>query len=1171
MDLIPQLLLNLSFVIADESKKPTVDDPRVYSALDPLLDEIKSGEDLTNHVEECITTLLSVTQLRRWHILQAANFGLCHLVTYSLPKEVIQTVVDHCTANLGDLKREVRECSGQLLGAVCAAHPIFLTSIAPILKANLSQDHQWEACEGSAMATGFCLRSLPSSPIDPIVSSLSSLLDSLTISCCSTSAGSYSTYVRLQSLRALSRIGASPCRLFVTQDTKSTVLLRLGDDDLNVRRLAARAVAMLGPIDVESEEYLLTLAETLSTSSDWKFIHGTAEAIKLYGSIYGSYFKPNTVRVVACSLAEAATCGVDVKPPYSPELLQTLVQNSACCDAIIELITTQSIISEGGQHRVDAIVDPFPHCSLPGAHWVSDLYMSIAKPLLLQFMSSPFPVLNDCAGRSVNSLIKSGLTSTEAFSLIPGLYKLTFHASLPIQDMALRTINTVLKSLDLSELKKLFVLESGNIEHVDTDKSLLITSFCQDILRDLVTISSTVAFNSNPELRECCLKAFAGILGQPISRSLFNSTSFQNYTSSIAPILLQSMNDSYDYVKVAAIRALSKFVIAAGSTLNDEAINFVSNLAVSLSTCGQESILIAVADLYFSIFEVKFSARKDVDFDLIEVDDCLKTIINSELVNGLAFNDHELVRAAHQLVLGPILIDFPMPRGIMSCLSNLIVEKLHKLLEKSSLLNGQSAIYLAYSTIILCNSLLKIENKELIPESVLINCLIISSAFCLSSRVFINSTGLLLANILLENFSENFTNEKSIIFTLPFVQFGFVNILSTLSAKPSTEIIQNTSSQREILVQTLKEQFSEILSKNFEFDSISELYSEFNSFINVFTESFIIYSELKLKSIEEVTHLPVFLLAVELSSTIVHYMDATKQSNLIADFKQIFENIDAKFSNFTTLFSTLNSKVELFEQLNINSVSDLGNLSGSVSSLDSEKFDSNNSSLFLASLGFVKILPSIFLIKYVALCGLAQISPLITTNFETIISSIKMIGSLIEETPLSDDTAFPLAMLATFIPNLTSSEINQIGMELGNIFSQISQDYAIFNSGLVVIDALLLMFLKCCEQGFKFSVEILDLLTQKWFRRANNGSYSLLILSSMSKYIEEEKEIPIELENKIKRALSEVANDEELEGIRGKLFFPTIYFQICSVIGYDLPAPEVLNVRENETFVRNQT
>ncbi|KAL0232621.1 hypothetical protein GEMRC1_011368 [Eukaryota sp. GEM-RC1] len=659
------LLLNLQNVISEESSKTTVDDHRVYTYLDPLLDELKSGEDATD-LDNIIDTLLSVSSLQRWHLTQAATFGLCHVVSYSLSSDYLEKVIAYCIEFLPDLKREVRECSAQLLGAIVAAHPRTLITIAPYLKSHLNKPSVWEPCEGSAMAAGFCIRSLPADPIDEIASVARSLLVSLSQCTRSTHANSYSCYVRLQSLRALARIGSSTSRSLVTEETRGVALLCLGDEDLNVRRIAARAVALLGPDDVTSEGFLLNLSELLSTSSSWRTQHGVAEAIKIYSALYGVFLKPATVRNVASALSMVGSCGLELSQKPSPQDLEKMVVNSACSDALVELILMQSDLSEGGntECEVAGVTKDFV---LPGAHWVSDMYHSFVKPLILKFLTAPFPLLNDSAGRNINSLVKRGLDSSEAVKVVPGLFKLSHHASMPIRDMALRTLNVVLHSMGMGSLSNVFSLNLEQISKSDGVHALSKGKICSSIISDLISTCGTSSFNSNPELKECVLKGFAEILVTPVAMAVIESGSLP-LVGSIAGVLVETLSDHHEFVRVAGVRALSSFVLSQGTLMNEEGLGFVTSLVHKCVDDDFDDVVIASADLIDAIVKsLRLYNRKGSKSIGSEGNPLLNQLALVELISpGLAFSTNETIRSRHQVTLGGLLGEFPLRLIVVS-------------------------------------------------------------------------------------------------------------------------------------------------------------------------------------------------------------------------------------------------------------------------------------------------------------------------------------------------------------------------------------------------------------------------------------------------------------------------------------------------------------------------
>ncbi|KAL0223025.1 hypothetical protein P9112_002415 [Eukaryota sp. TZLM1-RC] len=1150
------LLLDLQNVIDQESSKTSVDDHRVYTYLDPLLDEIKSGEDASNDLEEIIDTLLAVSNLSRWHITQAAVFGLCHLVSYNISSAVIDKIADFCFALLPDSKRELRECSGQLLGAIVAAHPQHLPLLLPTLKSHLQTTSQWEPCEGTCIATGFCLRSLPPNPIDSVLKAGQILLESLCICCTSHEADSYSCYVRLQSLRALSRIGMSPFREYCPEECRSAAMTALGDVDLNVRRMAARAVSSLGPADEESEGFLLTLSELLSTSTIWQTCHGAAEAIKIYAHQYAPFFKPSTVRSVVGVLSSKAVCGTEAMPPHSPEVLEKLVMNTTCLDGIIMVIKSQSEFSEGGsddcvavkaKNQKDHVADDV---ILPGAHWVSDLFHSQAKSLLVRFMDSPFPLLNDCACRNLDFLVENELSNKEAINLMPGLYKLTHHAAMPIRDMALRTLNKVFARLNLENLCNIFDLEEDRLVEIDDLNSLLVGKICIAILKDLVQLANSESFQKNAELKECCLKAFADILPKPVTRAIIQSATNQSFASSIAPILMECVNDRHDYVKVAAFRALASFVVSQGATLNVDGLEFVGNLAINAINDDFDDLLIAIADLMEAVTR---SLRLVERGSYNPVSNLEISFLSSLLITpGCVFSSVESVKARFQSILGLLFGDYPLSLDHCSVLTQLFSSNLVSAAQKEK--DSHVMQNIAYSIRFVLNSLDFVDKTDETKLSLVTsNLLVCGSILSLSRHVLVSSTGQLVFFKLLQ-----ITKDPNVFSSaIPSLLVSFSDIFAKFSIPICNELL---SENRSKMLTCLSLNPEDLLVT---FDEVVESLSGIEQ------------ASPQVSKAKEMSLLPAIFVGQSINSDLIDLLTSFVSSNpddgsLCIPPSSIAKAIDV-LKNTLAIQKSILTKFNKPETIEIRSFEDFPEPI-EVPNLCDLDVDETTSSLFLITGDFIEPFTTNQLLNTLLTPSVSFPRNVVDCSFGLINSSIDAIIPLLAETTISPSAAFPLSLLALGVESLSSEDVLELKTKLISIFVHIEDDFEVLKSGSSVLNALLMILLECVRKKSDVTDEFIALFKRKMWRRLAEGSTAMIFFKILSIFVAN-NDISRNLELSIKQMLMTFYNDDEVDCARKMTIFLEFQLSIGSSIGFELPAFEdafLANVQDNENFVQTE-
>ncbi|KAL0233267.1 hypothetical protein GEMRC1_012012 [Eukaryota sp. GEM-RC1] len=301
--------------------------------------------------------------------------------------------------------------------------------------------------------------------------------------------------------------------------------------------------------------------------------------------------------------------------------------------------------------------------------------------------------------------------------------------------------------------------------------------------------------------------------------------------------------------------------------------------------------------------------------------------------------------------------------------------------------------------------------------------------------------------------------------------------------------------------------------------------------------------------------------AVQICDEILTFVNAIDSADSDVDLIELRKSIGDLQSIITNINSVYSFPIQIPSILSFNDFP----ASMELKSLVDFDRDTTNSSLFLVTNGFVQSKSTLLSVS-VLLCPEVIPVQLCKSSPAFVFEAISMIDSMLEESQLSDETAYALALLSTAVIEFTKAEAQLILDKLCEMFKNLEWDYAIFKSGTLVLNALAVMILRCVEKSLDLPLELISLLENAKWMRLLDGSLTQILLKAITTRVTLLDDVTNELEDHLKQIFSKFANDDDLEQTRGQFDFLQSYLKIGAEIGFDLEQTESLTVHDNETF-----
>eukprot|EP01080_Neovahlkampfia_damariscottae_P011371 gene11371-4539_t len=549
--MLDKLIENVEESCEFESKN--YDRKKVIENIDILYDYIRSGEEVPEH---SMKNLLKVFQQvldkfgNDWIFISMTSFILKYLYGKFSFEYLFGEEIHLCKSLLNytfNSKRELRDAASQSLGNLIANYDnekIFEFGLADFLS---MERKSFESVEGLMMTLGYVLKNIT------LQKQFTQVFDIVVSHSSDISFKSYSSYIRLESLRALNRsLNSTLLTDEMKKKIKEIAFSKLSDENINVRKIASQLLTNVQ----QSKKLIEELDELKNGNKDkWETLHG-----------------------ICLALSKFDTSALDFSS--LKKMIQILDEIIHRDDKDKNSFTVNSI---GGQAVVQLFISYYFSVAKLDENLATELsgyYKSDIQPILkFMFHHAEAQVL-DGAGSSFNLLLNKLPQIIEKDELMVWLYKNQFHASGPIQNNA--------KMIWKSGLKA-----ENEVEYL--------TKLTPTLISHLVERSK----NQNFEIRECAFKALDQVLSTTKSQEFDEKEVYQTMKSAIN--LNQETGKMFDDCsKCASISALGSFIQNQKDKKQnlDEYISIISKLFKDEK--DDETILLSCMGLLRSLIENHF-------------------------------------------------------------------------------------------------------------------------------------------------------------------------------------------------------------------------------------------------------------------------------------------------------------------------------------------------------------------------------------------------------------------------------------------------------------------------------------------------------------------------------------------------------------------------------------